>query len=241
MSRPRRGSASRCALAALWRRLRRRSPRRRARSHRSRQGQGEAAADRQAQARHPQGRPHRRASPAALIVQSKAAPYLPDLFFRLAELYVEKSRYMYVLQAEESNSSSDKGSIIAPEVRLLKEKALQLYNRILNEFPDYRDNDKVLFFIGPRGPRARQVPGDAQDLPGAGRQAPQELAGAKRPSTSWATTGSTSRTHQGRELLPAAPGQAARHRRASWPTTSWASSASSQRTSRRPSSTSRPA
>jgi tetratricopeptide (TPR) repeat protein len=82
-----------------------------------------------------------------LIVQSKAAPYLPDLFFRLAELYVEKSRYMYVLQQEESTSSSDKGSIIAPEVRLLKEKALQTYRRIINEFPDYRDNDKVLFFI----------------------------------------------------------------------------------------------
>src|SRR5215475_11659329 len=78
-----------------------------------------------------------------LIVQSKAAPYLPDLFFRLAELYVEKSRYMYVLQQEESTSSSDKGSIIAPEVRLLKEKALQTYRRIINEFPDYRDNDKV--------------------------------------------------------------------------------------------------
>ncbi len=84
----------------------------------------------------------------SLIVQSKAAPYLPDLFFRLAELYVEKSRYEYVLQAEEANSSSDKGSIIAPEVRLLKEKALQVYNRILVEFPDYRDNDKVTFFIG---------------------------------------------------------------------------------------------
>ncbi len=81
-----------------------------------------------------------------LIVQSKAASYLPDLFFRLAELYVEKSRYMYVLQQEESTSSSDQGSIIAPEVRLLKEKALQTYRRIVTEFPDYRDNDKVLFF-----------------------------------------------------------------------------------------------
>ena len=40
-----------------------------------------------------------------LIVQSKAAPYLPDLDFRLAELYVEKSRYIFVLQAEESSTS----------------------------------------------------------------------------------------------------------------------------------------
>jgi cellulose synthase operon protein C len=82
-----------------------------------------------------------------LIVQSKAAPYLPDLFFRLAELYVEKSRYTFVLQAEESSTSVQSSSMIAPEVRLLKGKAQQLYHRILNEFPDYRDSDKVRFYL----------------------------------------------------------------------------------------------
>ena len=35
-----------------------------------------------------------------LIAKSRNAPYLPDLQFRLAELYVEKSRYVYYLQAE---------------------------------------------------------------------------------------------------------------------------------------------
>ena len=35
-----------------------------------------------------------------LISKSRNAPYLPDLQFRLAELYVEKSRYVYYLQAE---------------------------------------------------------------------------------------------------------------------------------------------
>ena len=36
-----------------------------------------------------------------LIAHSRATPYLPDLQFRLAELYVEKSRYKYFLAAEE--------------------------------------------------------------------------------------------------------------------------------------------
>ena len=35
-----------------------------------------------------------------LIAKSRNAQYLPDLQFRLAELYVEKSRYVYYLQAE---------------------------------------------------------------------------------------------------------------------------------------------
>ncbi|MHB8417149.1 MAG: tetratricopeptide repeat protein [Myxococcales bacterium] len=82
-----------------------------------------------------------------LIVQSKTAPYLPDLFFRLAELYVEKSRYTFVLEAEQSNTAVKTSSMIAPEVKLLKAKALQLYQRILNEFPDYKDSDKVRFYV----------------------------------------------------------------------------------------------
>ncbi|MHB1845521.1 MAG: tetratricopeptide repeat protein, partial [Deltaproteobacteria bacterium] len=85
-----------------------------------------------------------------LIVESKAAPYLPDLLFRLAELYVEKSRYTFILEAEEqegSGGAAKKSSIIAPEVRLLKGKALQIYRQILDEFPDYKDRDKVRFFV----------------------------------------------------------------------------------------------
>ena len=132
-----------CALAPA---LHRRAPRTRSSSSTT-SCQGAPGAHRQAQAGtcH-EGRSHHRRHARTLIVQSKAAPYLPDLFFRLAELYVEKSRYMYVLQSEESQGS-EKGSIIAPEVRLLKEKALQIYERILTEFPDYRDADKVIFFV----------------------------------------------------------------------------------------------
>ncbi len=81
-----------------------------------------------------------------LIAKSRNAPYLPDLEFRLAELYVEKSRYTYYLQAE-TRPEGQKGALVSPETKLLKQKAQQLYNRILREFPDFKDGDKVEFYL----------------------------------------------------------------------------------------------
>jgi cellulose synthase operon protein C len=81
-----------------------------------------------------------------LIAKSRNAPYLPDLQFRLAELYVEKSRYVYFLQAE-TRAASEKGAIISPETKLLKQKAVQIYSRILREFSDFKDADKVTFYL----------------------------------------------------------------------------------------------
>jgi tetratricopeptide (TPR) repeat protein len=81
-----------------------------------------------------------------LIAKSRNAPYLPDLQFRLAELYVEKSRYVYYLQAE-TRAEGQKGALVSPETKLLKQKAIQIYNRILREFPDFKDADKVTFYL----------------------------------------------------------------------------------------------
>jgi len=81
-----------------------------------------------------------------LIAKSRNAPYLPDLQFRLAELYVEKSRYVYFLQVEQ-RGGDNKGAIVSPETKLLKQKAVQLYNRLLREFPDFHDADKVTFYL----------------------------------------------------------------------------------------------
>ncbi len=80
-----------------------------------------------------------------LIAKSRNAPYLPDLQFRLAELYVEKSRYVYYLQSETRQEGH--GAMISPETRLLKQKAIQIYNRIQREFPDFQDGDKVQFYL----------------------------------------------------------------------------------------------
>jgi TolA-binding protein len=81
-----------------------------------------------------------------LIARSRNAPYLPDLQFRLAELYVEKSRTVYALQAE-TRPEGQRGAMVSPETRLLKQKAMQLYGRVLREFPDFRDADKVTFYL----------------------------------------------------------------------------------------------
>ena len=82
-----------------------------------------------------------------LIAQSRTAPYLPDLIFRLAELFVEKGRYRFFLENENLIGQGKSGSAIIPEVTLLGEKAISLYDRILHEYPDFKDSDKVRFFI----------------------------------------------------------------------------------------------
>src|SRR5258705_11638877 len=79
-----------------------------------------------------------------LIAKSRNAPYLADLQFRLAELYVEKSRYTYYYQAE-TRQDNAKGAIVSPETKLYKEKAGQIYTRILRENVDFHDGDKVTF------------------------------------------------------------------------------------------------
>jgi tetratricopeptide (TPR) repeat protein len=81
-----------------------------------------------------------------LIARSKGERYLPDLYFRLAELYIEKSRLVYFRILEEAGED-DKAAVVAPEARLLKDQAIAVYRRILSEFPDYVDNDKITFFI----------------------------------------------------------------------------------------------
>ena len=81
-----------------------------------------------------------------LIARSRNAPYLPDLQFRLAELYVEKSRYVYYLQAEQRPPGAT-GAMVSPETRLLKQKAVQMYHRLLREWPDFQDADKVRFYL----------------------------------------------------------------------------------------------
>ncbi|MCA9550137.1 MAG: tetratricopeptide repeat protein [Myxococcales bacterium] len=81
-----------------------------------------------------------------LIARSRGAPYLPDIYLRLAELYVEQAKYEFYLVHEERGESA-KGSAVAPTARLLKEKAVETYQRILAEFPEFADSDKVLFFL----------------------------------------------------------------------------------------------
>lgn len=80
-----------------------------------------------------------------LIERSMHRPYLPDLYMRLAELYVAKSRILYHRKRLEDPSASK--AVVALEANLLKSKAIDLYTKILEEFPQYGQPDKVLFFM----------------------------------------------------------------------------------------------
>ncbi len=80
-----------------------------------------------------------------LIKKSKGAPYLPDIIFRLAELYVEKSRLVYYLEVETKGAEQ---ALASPEAKLLKNEAITIYKDLMHRFPEYRYNDKVLFFAG---------------------------------------------------------------------------------------------
>ncbi len=81
-----------------------------------------------------------------LAARTPTAQYLPELRFRLCELYVQKSRLVFH-QLAAKRASDEKGSLTSPEVRLLKEKAVALYGRLLKESPDYAGADKALFFM----------------------------------------------------------------------------------------------
>ncbi|HSA20909.1 MAG TPA: tetratricopeptide repeat protein, partial [Myxococcota bacterium] len=79
-----------------------------------------------------------------LIKKSKGAKFLPDIVFRLAELFVEKSRLVYYLEVETRGQEAASSA----EAKLLKNEAINIYKDVMREFPDYKDNDKVLFFLG---------------------------------------------------------------------------------------------
>ncbi|MCS6912515.1 MAG: tetratricopeptide repeat protein [Myxococcales bacterium] len=81
-----------------------------------------------------------------LLALAHSAPYVPDLYMRLAELYAEQSRYQYLISYE--SDPRRRRAVVSIPARLLKEQAVQLYDRVAREFPDYPDLDKALFFKG---------------------------------------------------------------------------------------------
>lgn len=82
-----------------------------------------------------------------LIRHSQERPYLADLYFRLAELYVERSRYVYTRVMEQQPEGGESlGADKAIEVQISKRMAIETYTRIVNELPEYERNDQVRFF-----------------------------------------------------------------------------------------------
>ncbi|MFH1263879.1 MAG: tetratricopeptide repeat protein [Pseudomonadota bacterium] len=71
---------------------------------------------------------------------------VPGLMLRLAELRVEKARYLYFLAREQNPGSVKKVSDVAAAVTE-KEKAIEVYRKILQNYPQDLNSDKVTFFI----------------------------------------------------------------------------------------------
>ncbi|MGD9158879.1 MAG: tetratricopeptide repeat protein [Desulfobacteraceae bacterium] len=81
-----------------------------------------------------------------LIDKSRSKPYMPELYMRLAELYIEKSRIVYFIR--KGNVKGKKSSAMDKfEYEMLKNKSLEIYQRILDHYPDFEDRDKVYFFM----------------------------------------------------------------------------------------------
>ncbi|MCK5796168.1 MAG: tetratricopeptide repeat protein, partial [Deltaproteobacteria bacterium] len=79
-----------------------------------------------------------------LVSRARGARYLPDLYQRLAELYVEQARYQYQIAYEKQKSKSS--GVVSVQARLLKNQAIATYRRLLALYPNYPDAPKVLFF-----------------------------------------------------------------------------------------------
>ena len=80
-----------------------------------------------------------------LIDKSRSRHYLPELYLRLAELYIEDSRMVYFLRKSQSYGTSS--ALDQLEANTLKNQAIEIYQRILDHFPDFADRDKVHFFM----------------------------------------------------------------------------------------------
>lgn len=80
------------------------------------------------------------------ISNSRGATYLPELYIRLAELLSEEARYHYQLAYEREQRTSR--ILHVPQVRLLKEKSIELYEIVLSRFPESPLAPRALFNIG---------------------------------------------------------------------------------------------
>lgn len=80
------------------------------------------------------------------IAQSRGATYLPELYVRLAELLGEEARYHYQLAYEREQRASRVMHV--PQVRLLKEEAIDIYETGLSRFPDSNLAARMLFNVG---------------------------------------------------------------------------------------------
>ena len=111
---------------------------------------------------------------------------------------------MYYLQAEQ-RGGDNKGAIVSPETKLLKQKAVQLYNRLLREFPDFHDGDKVTFYLAHEQRELGQFDEMLKTLGELIAQVPQEPAAARGGADPRRLLLRQGGPGRGREALPGHP------------------------------------
>ena len=71
--------------------------------------------------------------------------FLPDLYFTLAEFYLEKARYIYSIKNTENKDKKNADPDFSKAVDA-KKKAIETYGKYIELFPTHADQDKALFF-----------------------------------------------------------------------------------------------
>ncbi len=80
------------------------------------------------------------------IESAKAFAFLPDLYFSLAGLYLDKAAIAYLITQIKSKAKTP-DEIDFSEAKKIRLEAIDIYKNIENRFPNYQLLDKVLFFM----------------------------------------------------------------------------------------------
>jgi len=81
------------------------------------------------------------------IAKIRDASYLPDLYFSLADMHVQKSRILYILKVEKNKDKNPDSLDFTAEKRP-KIEAIEIYQKIYSFFPKDKRRDKALFLQG---------------------------------------------------------------------------------------------
>lgn len=80
------------------------------------------------------------------VKSPKEVEFLPDIYFSLAELYIEKARYMYALKLETKAGTPIEEIDFTAEKRV-KQEAIETLQSLLDRYGKYNNRDRVLFAI----------------------------------------------------------------------------------------------
>lgn len=74
--------------------------------------------------------------------------YTPDAMFRLGELYFERSAVLFQEEYDAAQAARDRGEDVLPPETADFTATIELYQRLVRQFPDYRRIDGVYYLIG---------------------------------------------------------------------------------------------